>query len=119
MVSHEEIKKRHAQLFGMGMAKTMYGFAFRGYYVDAWSIENMPAEEWERYLVDIRKQNEELRAQLTLTEKEIAQAFVSYLKTIVAPDLMERDSSETIDAVIYHIQSITEWAEEELGKCAQ
>lgn len=115
----EEVQKRQAQLFGMGMAKTMYGFAFRGYYVDGWSIENMSAEEWQRYLIDIRKQNESLRAELTLSEKEIAQAFVSYLKAIVAPELKEGKIKDTIDGCMYHIQELTEFAEGELESCQQ
>lgn len=117
MVSHEEIKKRQAQLFGMGMAKTMYGFAFRGYYVDAWSIENMPINEWDLYLASIYKKNEELKAELNLVQGEIAKSFVYYLKSIVPPELIQRDHRDIINAVMYHIQTVTEWAEEELEKC--
>ena len=109
-----QIRKRHAELFGMGMAKHSYGFAFRGYYVPNWCIEDYTPEQWEKYIVDIRKKNEELKAEADLSEKESAKAFVRYVGDIQAPVFKDERLNTLFEETMVALKAWAIMTEEEV-----
>lgn len=118
---NEQSKKRQAQLFGLGLAKTTYGFCFaKKYYVAAYSIENMSAHDWSKYLESITNHVNEIKENhnATSTNEEKIKDFIKELRLITGPNIIDNSRLEDIvNGAIFSLQEMTNYIEEEVAGC--